>query len=78
MGSKPVPLEPYKWQQPNPPTRCPNGHQLGPNGVHVSWVPCTCIEGNNGHLNWTCRTCRAEINDPECVDPTRNVAYRPR
>lgn len=41
----------------NPPTHCPNGHQLGPRRVLVGW--------DNMHSpptrTWTCRTCDAAI-----------------
>lgn len=43
----------------NPPRRCPNGHQLGPNTVLVGWdnlrrPPCR---------SWTCRTCWAVVHE---------------
>jgi hypothetical protein len=43
-----------KWIT-HPPTRCPNGHSLGPNQVLVRHV--ACLEHGGGHTTWTCRTC---------------------
>ena len=40
----------------HPPTRCPNGHQLGPNQVLVGHVACL-GHGGGGHTSWHCRTC---------------------
>jgi hypothetical protein len=34
-----------------PPSRCPSGHQFGPNRALVGHVTCL------GHTTWTCRTC---------------------
>jgi hypothetical protein len=37
----------------HPPTRCPNGHTLGPGQVLVGHQACL---GHGGHTSWTCRT----------------------
>ena len=37
------------------PTRCPNGHTLGPNQVLVGHV--ACLGHGGGHTIWHCRTC---------------------
>jgi hypothetical protein len=55
-----------KWIT-HPPTRCPNGHPLGPNRVLVCHQACL------GHTTWTCRTCDATVYGPslrEALLPT--------
>ncbi len=44
------------------PTRCPNGHQLGPNQVLVGHV--ACLGHGGGHITWTCRTCDQTVYGP--------------
>jgi hypothetical protein len=39
----------------HPPTRCPNGHSLGPGAVLVGHQ--ACLGRGGGHTTWTCRTC---------------------
>ncbi len=51
-----------KWIT-RPPTRCPNGHQLGPNQVLVGHVACL-GHGGGGHMSWKCRTCDAVVYGP--------------
>jgi len=46
-----------------PPTRCPNGHPLGPNQVLVGHVACV-GHGGGGHVSWHCRTCDAVTYGP--------------
>jgi len=41
-----------KWIT-HPPTRCPNGHALGPNQVLVGHVACL-GHGGGGHTSWHC------------------------
>ena len=48
-----------KWMT-RPPTRCPNGHQLGPNQALVGHVACL-GHGGGGHTSWHCRTCDAVV-----------------
>src|SRR6187200_2431469 len=43
-----------KWIT-HPPTRCPNGHQLGPGEVLVGHQ--ACLGHGGAHTTWTCRTC---------------------
>jgi hypothetical protein len=43
-----------KWMT-HPPTRCPNGHILGPGQVLVGHQDC--LGHGGGHTTWTCRTC---------------------
>jgi transposase len=43
-----------KWIT-HPPTRCPNGHVLGPGAVLVGHQ--ACLGHGGGHTTWTCRTC---------------------
>jgi hypothetical protein len=45
-----------------PPTRCPNGHTLGPNQVLVGHQ--ACLGHGGGHTTWTCRTCDATVFGP--------------
>jgi hypothetical protein len=45
-----------------PPTRCLNGHQLGPNKALVGHVACAGHGG--GHTTWTCRTCDETVYGP--------------
>lgn len=53
------------------PTRCPNGHRLGPRTVLVGWVPCDCTPGAGGHRVYTCRSCDVTIGRPPHVGPPR-------
>jgi hypothetical protein len=46
-----------------PPSRCPNGHTLGPNQVVVGHVVCL-GHGGGGHTSWHCRTCDAVVYGP--------------
>jgi len=39
----------------HPPTRCPNGHPLGPGQVLVGHQ--ACLGHCGGHTTWTCLTC---------------------
>jgi hypothetical protein len=45
-----------------PPTRCPNGHQLGPGEVLVGYQ--ACLGHGGGHTTWTCRTCDQTVYGP--------------
>jgi hypothetical protein len=47
----------------HPPTRCPNGHPLGPGAVLVGHVACL-GHGGGGHTRWHCRTCDAVVYGP--------------
>jgi hypothetical protein len=47
----------------HPPTRCPNGHTLGPNQVLVGHVACL-GHGGGGHTSWCCRSCDAVVYGP--------------
>src|SRR5258705_13043463 len=49
-----------------PPSRCPNGHNLGPNQVLVGHVVCL-GHGGGGHTSWHCRTCDAVVYGPPMV-----------
>src|ERR1700752_1450016 len=51
-----------KWIT-RPPSRCPNGHPLGPNQVLVGHVACLGY-GGGGHTSWHCRTCDAVAYGP--------------
>ena len=55
-----------KWIT-HPPTRCPNGHSLGPGEVLLGHQ--VCLVHGGGHTTWSCRTC-----DP---DRARATAQRP-
>ena len=46
----------------HPPTRCPNGHTLGPNQVLVGHQ--ACLGHGGGHTSWHCRTCDAVVYGP--------------
>jgi hypothetical protein len=46
-----------------PPSRCPNGHLLGPQQVLVGHVACL-GHGGGGHTSWHCRTCDAVVYGP--------------
>ena len=46
-----------------PPSRCPNGHPLGPNRVLVGHVACL-GHGGGGHTSWHCITCDAVVYGP--------------
>ena len=46
-----------------PPTRCPNGHRLGPGEVLVGHVVCL-GHGGGGHTSWHCRTCDQTVYGP--------------
>ena len=50
-----------KWIT-QPPSRCPNGHPLGPNQVLVGHV--ACLGHGGGHTTWTCRTCDQTVYGP--------------
>ena len=49
-----------KWVT-HPPTRCPNGHRLGPGEVLVGHQ--TCLGRGGGHTTWTC-LCDATVYGP--------------
>jgi hypothetical protein len=51
-----------KWIT-RPPSRCPNGHLLGPHQVLVGHVACL-GHGGGGHTSWHCRTCEAVVYGP--------------
>jgi hypothetical protein len=46
----------------HPPTRCPNGHTLGPQQVLVGHQ--ACLGHGGGHTTWTCRTCDQTVYGP--------------
>jgi hypothetical protein len=50
-----------KWMT-RPPTRCPNGHALGPGEVPVGHH--ACLGHGGGHTTWTCRTCDETVYGP--------------
>ena len=50
-----------KWIT-HPPTRCPNGHTLGPGEVFVGHQ--ACLGHGGGHTTWTCRTCDQTVYGP--------------
>jgi hypothetical protein len=47
-----------KWIT-RPPTRCPDGHSLGPGAVLVGHQ--ACLGHGGGHTTWTCRECDATV-----------------
>lgn len=47
------------------PTRCPDGHQLGPRAVIVGYLPCICSWPERGHRTFACRECGATFYLPE-------------
>ena len=51
-----------KWIT-HPPSRCPNGHSLGPNQVLVGHVVCL-GHGGGGHVSWACTRCDAVVYGP--------------
>ena len=51
-----------KWMT-DAPSRCPNGHPLGPGQVLVGHVACL-GHGGGGHTSWHCRTCDATVYGP--------------
>ena len=50
-----------KWIT-HPPTRCPNGHNLGAGEVLVGHQ--ACLGHGGGHTTWTCRTCDQTLYGP--------------
>ena len=50
-----------KWIT-HPPSRCPNGHPLGPGQVLVGHQ--ACLGHGGGHTTWTCRTCDQTVYGP--------------
>jgi hypothetical protein len=46
----------------HPPTRSPNGHELGPSAVLVGHQ--ACLGHGAGHTTWTCRTCDQTVYGP--------------
>ncbi len=48
------------------PTRCPNGHPLGPNTVLVGALPCLCHPPATVHRTWRCTACDACMTRPAC------------
>jgi hypothetical protein len=48
-----------KWMT-DAPSRCPNGHSLGPGQVLVGHVACL-GHGGGGHTSWHCRTCETVV-----------------
>ncbi len=50
----------------HPPTRCPNGHPLGPNQVLVGHQ--ACLGHGGGHTTWTCRTCDETVYGPPLIN----------
>src|SRR3954468_2271679 len=50
-----------KWIT-HPPTRCPNGHQLGPGAALVGYQ--ACLDHGGGHTTWTCRICDETVYGP--------------
>ena len=63
-----------KWIT-HPPTRCPNGHTLGPGEVLVGHQACL------GHTTWTYRTCDQTVDGPPlntdctCLDGPASVRH---
>ena len=57
-----VPTTDGKWIT-RLPSRCPNGHPLGPNQVLVGHVACL-GHGGGGHTSWHCRICDAVVYGP--------------
>jgi hypothetical protein len=62
------------------PEHCPAGHELAPNRVLVSWLPCSCTPSAGGHRVWTCRTiltdgteCDTAIHDPPHTPPEQTL-----
>lgn len=56
------------------PAACPNGHELGPGRLSLSWVWCDCQRaraGANGHHNVYCRIdgCHEGTAPPGCTGP---------
>ena len=51
----------WSWR-PQSPTRCPNGHTLGPGQVLVGHQ--ACLGHGGGHTTWTCRECDATVYGP--------------
>ena len=50
-----------KWIT-HPPSRCPNGHELGAGRTLVGYAACGGHGG--GHTTWTCRTCDETVYGP--------------
>ena len=48
------------------PTRCPNGHPLGPNTVLVGALLCLCHPPATVHRTWRCTACDACMTQPAC------------
>jgi hypothetical protein len=46
----------------HPPSRCPNGHRLGPGAALVGYQ--ACLGHGGGHSTWTCRTCDETVYGP--------------
>lgn len=46
------------------PSRCPNGHALGPQRVLVGTQPCLCA--GMPHRTWHCVTCTTVLVWPRC------------
>ena len=51
-----------KWIT-HPPTRCPNGHTLGPGEVLVGHR--ACLGHSGGHTTWSCRRCDQTVYGPQ-------------
>jgi len=53
------------------PATCPNGHELGPGRLSLSWVSCDCPRAqlSRGHHVVYCRTlgCHARTLPPGCT-----------
>ncbi|TDH56700.1 hypothetical protein E2F47_06105 [Mycobacterium eburneum] len=58
-----VQLTDGRWMA-RPPTRCPNGDQLGPRRSLVGHQPCSC----GGHTTWECLACGAVTYGPALAD----------
>jgi hypothetical protein len=44
------------------PSRCPNGHEFGPNKALVGYQ--ACLGHGGGHTTWTCRQCDETVYGP--------------
>lgn len=59
------------------PTRCRNGHELGPGKVKVDFVRCGCDKARHaGHTAWTCNECGDRIVGDGHWDDMRLVGNR--
>lgn len=60
------------------PTRCPAGHDLGPDRVLVGALPCLCPPGLvKSHRTWRCVECDLCWARPACTERPDLVPWEP-